>query len=65
VGRGDSDLMARSWGFYFDLLPNATSLAAHQGYAGARWLKMLGLANPLLDGVGGAAAIDVPWIGRD
>lgn len=57
--------MARSWGFYVDLLPNATSLAAHQGYAGARWLKMLGLANPLLDGVGGAAAIDVPWIGHD
>ena len=26
---------------------------------------MLGLANPLLDGVGGAAAIDVPWIGHD
>lgn len=33
---GNSDLMARSWGFYFDLLPNATSLAAHQGYEGAR-----------------------------
>jgi hypothetical protein len=57
--------MARSWGFYADLLPNATSLAAHQGYAGARWLKMLGLANPLLDGVGGARAIDVAWIGHD
>jgi hypothetical protein len=62
---GNSELMARSWGFYFDLLPNATSLAAYQGYEGARWMKMLGLANPLLNGVGGARAIDVAWLGTD
>lgn len=49
----------RSHAFYFDLLQNATSLATQQGYPGARWSKMLGLANR-----GNAAvAIDVPWLG--
>jgi hypothetical protein len=44
---GKQDLLDRANAFYLDLLENATSLAQFQGYAGARWQKMLGLANPL------------------
>lgn len=54
---GKQDLLDRANAFYFDLLENATSLAKFQGYAGARWQKMLGLANP----TNRSAAIDVPW----
>jgi hypothetical protein len=56
---GQPDLLDRSHAFYFDLLENATSLATQQGYAGARWSKMLGLANR----GNASAAIDVPWLG--
>ena len=58
---GKPELLDRSNGFYFDLLPNATSLARFQGYKGARWLKMLGLANTYNK----SAMIDVPWLGTD
>lgn len=58
---GNPELLDRTNAFYFDLLPNATSLARFQGYDGARWSKMLGLAN-----TGNAStAIDVPWLGTD
>ena len=56
---GNPELLDRSSGFYFDLLPNATSLARFQGYKGARWLKMLGLANTH----NASTSIDVPWLG--
>jgi len=59
---GNPELLHRSNGFYFDLLPNATSLARFQGYKGARWLKMLGLANPL---AGEDSMVDVSWLGTD
>ena len=58
---GNPELMDRSHAFYFDVLPNATALAAFQGYRGARWQKMLGLANPF----NRSATIDVPWLGTD
>jgi protein-glucosylgalactosylhydroxylysine glucosidase len=54
------DLLDRSHAFYFELLPNATSLAKQQGYKGARWLKMLGLANRINSSI----SIDVPWLGE-
>ena len=54
-------LLDRSHAFYFELLANATSLASQQGYKGARWLKMLGLANRQ----NSSNSIDVPWLGND
>ena len=56
---GNPELLHNSNGFYLDLLPNATSLARFQGYKGARWLKMLGLANTH----NRSAAVDVAWLG--
>lgn len=76
---GNPELLDRSNAFYFDLLPNATSLARFQvqlgwfdcpesmftcnpqGYKGARWLKMLGLANTYFP----YTSIDVKWLGTD
>ncbi len=57
---GRSDLLHRSDGFLVDILPNSTSVAAFQGYDGARWPKMIA---PLI--TGGAGSIDVKWPGRD
>lgn len=37
---GRPELLARSMGWYLDILPAARALAASQGYAGARWPKM-------------------------
>ena len=52
------ELLARSDGYYSDLLENATSLAQSQGYSGARWLKeTAAIANRSQDG------IDVTWPG--
>ena len=56
---GNPELLHRSTGFFLDLLPNATSLARFQGYKGARWLKMLGLAQTH----NASGAVDVAWLG--
>ena len=58
---GNPELLDVSNAFYFDLLPNATSLARFMGWKGARWLKMLGLANPSNK----TTSIDVSWLGGD
>jgi hypothetical protein len=52
------ELLDRSQGFYFDLLPNATAYAAFQGYGGARWFKETA-------SVPNRTAIDVQWLGTD
>ena len=36
-----SEWLARSDGWFIHTLPNATSAASYQGYAGARWPKMV------------------------
>ena len=55
---GRADVLARSDAWYADFLGNATSNAAAQGYAGARWPKMIAVvANR---SAGGA---DVAWVG--
>lgn len=53
---GRTDVLARSDAFYADYLPNATSVAAAQGYRGARFPKMI-------SAVGNRSGIDVPWLG--
>ena len=55
---GRSEVLARSDAYYADMLPNATSVAASQGYPGARWPKMTA-ANSNRSGTG----LDVPWVG--
>ena len=57
---GRADVLARSDAWYSDFLLNATSVAAAQGYAGARWPKMI--ASVANRSAGGA---DVPWLGLD
>ena len=57
---GRPDLLDRSHAFYFELLQNATSLAAQQGFRGARWQKMLALANRFNQ----TSSISVPWLGE-
>ena len=57
---GRHDLLDRSHAFYWELLENATSLAKQQGFRGARWQKMLALANRL----NRTSAISVPWLGE-
>ena len=57
---GRPDWLDRSHAFYFELLENATSLAAQQGFRGARWQKMLALANRF----NRTSAISVPWLGE-
>jgi hypothetical protein len=42
---GHPDLLARSDKWFIDRLSNASSHAAHQGYKGCRWGKMLGESN--------------------
>jgi hypothetical protein len=54
-GRGS--FLARSDGFYLDLLQNATGFAEMQGYQGARWPKMTA-------GISNRSGIDVPWLGQ-
>lgn len=57
---GNADLLARSDGFYFDQLQNASAFAALQGFAGAHWPKeTASVANR------SAGGIDVPWLGLD
>ena len=55
-----SDFLSRSDLFYADYLLNATSVAASQGYKGARWPKMTAVVSNR--SAGGA---DVPWIGLE
>jgi hypothetical protein len=50
----------RSHAFYWELLENATSLATQQGLRGARWQKMLALANR----ANRSSSISVPWLGE-
>ena len=57
---GAPDLLDRSHAFYFELLENATSLATQQGFRGARWQKMLALANR----ANRSSSISVPWLGE-
>jgi len=57
---GRPETLARSDAFYADYLPNATSVAAAQGYAGARWPKMTAAAANRT-----GAGVDVPWTGLD
>jgi hypothetical protein len=52
------DILARSDAWYDAYLPNATSVAASQGYAGARWPKMIAAV-----GNRSGAGVDVPWLG--
>jgi len=42
------ELLQRSDGWFRAMLPNATAYAAFQGYAGARWPKMVGPATTAL-----------------
>ena len=60
---GNANLLARSDAFYFDLLPNATSYAASQGYPGAHWPKETAAVSNRAPPPTGA--IDVPWLGLD
>lgn len=53
-----ADVLARSDAFYDDYAANATSVAAAQGYAGARWPKMIASV-----GNRSAGGADVPWVG--
>ena len=55
---GRSEVLARSDAWYDDYLANATSVAASQGYAGARWPKMIAAAA-------NRSGVDVPWVGLD
>jgi hypothetical protein len=57
---GQPELLDRSHAFYWELLENATSLATQQGFRGARWQKMLGLANR----ANRTSSISVPWLGE-
>ena len=57
---GRPDLLDRSHAFYWELLQNATSLATQQGFRGARWQKMLALANRY----NRSSSISVPWLGE-
>ena len=58
-GRAE-DVLARSDAWYDDYFANATSVAAAQGYAGARWPKMIAsVANRSGSGA------DVPWVGLE
>lgn len=55
---GRADVLARSDAWYDDYLQNATSVASAQGYAGARWPKMVAaVANR------SGSGIDAPWVG--
>ena len=54
---GRSQYLARSDGFYADILQNSSSYAAFQGYDGARWPKMTAEVN-------NRSGIDVPWLGE-
>lgn len=57
---GRSEILSRSDSFYADYAPNATSVAAAQGYAGSRWPKMIAtVANR------SAGGVDVPWVGLE
>ena len=57
---GRPEVLARSDAFYADYLMNASSVAAAQGFRGARWPKMTAAgANR------SAGGIDVPWTGLD
>jgi protein-glucosylgalactosylhydroxylysine glucosidase len=56
-----SDFLSRSDLFYADYLINATSVAAAQGYSGARWPKMT--ASVCNRSANNEA--DVPWIGLE
>ena len=56
---GRVEVLARSDAWYDDYLLNASSVAAAQGYAGARWPKMVAaVGNRSWGGRG-----DVPWVG--
>ena len=55
---GRSEVLSRSDAWYSDYLPNATSVAASQGFRGARWPKMIAAAE-------NRSAADVPWVGLD
>jgi len=55
-----ADVLERSDCFYADYLANATSVAAAQGYAGARWPKMIAAAANR-----SGAGVDVPWVGLE
>ena len=55
---GRSEILERSDAWYEDFLLNATSVAASQGYVGARWPKMIAVVSNR--SAGGA---DVPWVG--
>ncbi len=57
-GRGQG-FLGRSDAFYSDFLANASSAAAAQGYAGARWPKMTAAVGNRSSGSAG----DVPWVG--
>jgi hypothetical protein len=43
------ELLQRSDGWFVDMLPNATAYANFQGYAGARWPKMVGPATTAME----------------
>jgi hypothetical protein len=51
-------VLARSDSFYEDYAANASSVAAAQGYAGARWPKMVAAV-----GNRSAGGVDAPWVG--
>eukprot|EP00937_MAST-01D_sp_MAST-1D-sp2_P007010 g7010.t1 len=53
----------RADGWYLDALPNASAYAAFQGYAGARWPKMVGPATAARESSRGAAGFDAPSVG--
>ena len=57
---GAPDLLDRSHALYWSLLENATSLAVQQGFRGARWQKMLALANR----ANRSSSVSVPWLGE-
>lgn len=54
------EVLERSDAWYADFLANATSNAAAQGYAGARWPKMIAAAANR-----SGAGVDVAWLGLD
>lgn len=57
---GHSDLLARSDGFFFDQLQNASAFAAFEGYEGAHWPKETAAV-----GNRSAQGIDAAWLGLD
>jgi hypothetical protein len=57
---GRAELLARSDGFYFDSLQNASAYASFEGYPGAHWSKC---EAPVSNR--SAGGLTVPWLGLD